>query len=338
MYKIINHPNNLRLIEFSNQNNFHVILSNYGASIYQIATMDLKGNLETVTLTPLMTNFLNNSKYCGLTIGRVAGRIPNATFMIKNKTYQIESNEKSNLLHSGNATFAHKFFDFIVEDNKEYTKVIYSLFVEDMKDGFPGDLQLEVSYTLYKTIDGIDVDYKAISSKDTFLNITNHSYFNLSGDLKYPITGQVLRMNKTKRALLNEDLIPQSIIDVEKEYDFTKGMKIGTYLQSQKVLTSPAGGYDDIFTSKEDLKLSLYDPRSGRKLDIESNYHDCVIYTNNVPANIAYLTKIADEPYLGIAIEPSRAANVLKPHSFYQQANALYNYYIKYRFTLKEEI
>ena len=100
MFKIINHPGNLKFIEFFNNNNFHVILSNYGASIYEIDMVDNKGNLEAVTLSPLMVKYYDNPKYFGLTIGRVAGRIKDAKFVIRDKEYKIAPNEYNNLLHT----------------------------------------------------------------------------------------------------------------------------------------------------------------------------------------------------------------------------------------------
>lgn len=334
MYKIINHPNGLKFFEFYNQNNFHVILSNYGASIYQIDTNDLKGNLENVVMSPPMAHYYKNTKYFGLTVGRVAGRIEGGTFKINNHTYSIPTNENNNLLHSGKDTFAYKYFDFDIVDEEDYTKITYKIFVKDMEDGFPGDLELEVIYVLYKKIDGIDLEYKAISSKDTFLNITNHSYFNLSGNLKRTVVDQILSINKFKRALMDENLIIEKLVNVEKEYDFRKEMPIGTYLNSKVILSSPAGGYDDVYTDKNLSKLSLYDEISGRVLNIESNYPDLLIYTNNIPQNIIYPSRVIDEPFLGIAIEPSRLTYVLRPTSYLQKSHALYNYYIKYRFSL----
>ena len=335
MYKIISHPNNLKFVEFYNKNNFHVILSNYGASIYQIGTVDKKGMLETVTLSPLMVNYYYNPKYYGLTIARVAGRIKDAKFTINGVDYYQTANERDNLLHSGENTLAYKLFDFDIQNSDESTKVIYQRKVADMEDGFPGNLELRVEYTMYKNEDTLDVRYLAMSDKDTLLNITNHSYFNLSGNLKSTIEKQILTMNKESILNMDDELIASSISKVSKEYDFREGMAISTYFDVLK--ETLIRGYDNIFTGKDPLVLSLYDKESGRFLEITSNYKDVVIYTNNTEGNTAFGTSLYDKPYLGIAIEPQRYSRILKKNGLIQKSNELYDYHITYKFSLKEE-
>lgn len=337
MYKIINHPNKLKFIEFYNRNNFHVILSNYGASIYQIDSVDKKGEMECITLSPLMAKYFNNNKYCGLTVGRVAGRIKDSTFLVGGRTYKIEPNEKENLLHSGRGTFAYKFFDFEIENDEISTTVIFKTEVKDMEDGFPGNLTVYVIYTLFKAQDGFDIEFKAICDKDTLLNITNHTYFNLSGNLKNTVEDHFLKMNKESYALMDDNLILKEIKPVSTEYDFRGGMEIKTYLQSENIIENPAGGYDHAFTGSLPLSLILYDKRSGRELKIESTYHDVLIYTNNYPEDYIFLNGVMDRSYLGVAIEPSRYTKILSPLSLLQKANALYDYVIKYRFGVREE-
>ena len=334
MYKIITHPNNLKFVEFYNKNNFHVILSNYGASIYQIGTVDKKGILEAVTLSPLMIHYYYNPKYYGLTIGRVSGRIKDAKFNINGIDYFLEPNEKGNLLHSGSSTLAYKLFDFDIDDTDDYTRVIYKINVKDMEDGFPGNLDLRIVYTLYKNEDTLDVRYLAISDKDTLLNITNHSYFNLSGNLKNTTENQILSINKESMINMDDELIGDSVIDVKKEFDFRTPMAISTYFDVLK--DTLIRGYDHIYTGKEPLHLTLFDKESGRYLEIDSNYKDVVIYTNNTSGSSTFANSVYDKPYLGIAIEPQRYSKILKG-GLVQKSNELYDYHITYKFSIKEE-
>lgn len=333
MYKIIKHPGNLRFVEFFNRNNFHVLLSNYGASIYEIDTVDKFGALEAVTLSPIMNYYYNNPKFFGLTIGRVAGRIKDSKFNIGYTNYSLIPNEGNNLLHSGFNTLSHRFFDFDVYDKDEYTKVTYNIKVKHMEDGFPGNLELRVVYTLYKYEDKINLQFLSISDRDTILNITNHSYFNLSGNLKRDILNQKMSMNKELIGKMDDGLILEKFINVPKEYDFREEREIGKYFSSEAISTSKINGYDHIYSGKDNLHITLSDEISGRKLDITSSYKDVVIYTNNSQSNTAFLNSVFDTPYIGIAIEPQRYSNILK-NGLVQKANALYNYDITYTFSL----
>lgn len=337
MYKIINHPGNLKFIEFYNQNNFHVILSNYGASIYQIDTPDRRGMLESVTLSPLMVKYYHNSKYYGLTVGRVAGRIKDATFKIGHDTFKMNPNEKGNLLHSGENSFAYKTFDFDIDNNEDVTNVTFKLKVKDMEDGFPGDLDLRVIYHLFKEEDALEVEYLAISSKDTILNITNHSYFNLSGNLKNTIENEMLSINKEYVGVMDDELLLKEFIKVPKLFDYRNETMISKNLFDPSIRQSPIGGYDHIFSGREPLHITLSDEKSGRKLTIDSDYRDVVIYTNNTEAGNVFPNAVMDKPFLGIAIEPCRYSDILKKNGFLLQANALYHHKIKYAFSIEEE-
>jgi len=337
MYKILNHTRGIQLIEFYNNNNFHVILSNYGASIYEIDTVDKKGESEIVTLSPQSAYYFNNDKYCGLTVGRVIGRIKNASFTINGKEYKMEPNENGNLLHSGKPTLAYRIFDYTIDDYDDRTVITYLKNVKDMEDGFPGDLELKISYTLNKKEDIISVDYKAFSNKDTLLNISNHSYFNLSGNLKRDITEQYLTINKNYIAKMNDELILEYVEPVTKEYDFRKEKLIGEHIYSDSVRFAQTRGYDNCYIDTKPLVLNLYDKESGRNLEITSDYQDVVIYTNNYVGDSSFIPETIDRQYLGIAIEPSRLSKTVGDKLPIQKAHALYKHNITYKFTIREE-
>ena len=336
MYKILSRTRGVKLVEFYNDNNLHIILSNYGASIYEIDMPDRNGNLECITLTPQMGYYFRNSKYLGLSVGRVAGRLQNAQFTINNETYKIRPNENGNLLHSGLNSFCYKLFDYDIIDSDEYTKVVYSINIKDMEDGFPGDLEFRATYTLYKKENTMSLDYQALSSKDTLLNVTNHSYFNLSGNLKRTILDEYLTINKSYVGLMDNESIVLKFQAVSKEFDFRKPKKIGQDIKSENVVI-PTLGYDHYFSDSKPLLVNLYDEVSGRNLEITSNYTDTVIYTNNYIDNTIYINGATDKPQLAIAIEPNRFSKILSPDGIIQGAKKLYNYNITYKFSIKEE-
>lgn len=338
MYKIINYRNALTHIEITNDLDFNVTLSNYGASIYKIDAIDKYGAVETVTLSPRMVSYYKNPMYYGLTIGRVAGRIPNAIFNIDNKEYRIwPPNDRGNLLHSGSYTIAYRTFDYEIESKENKTIVTFSLHLKDMEDGYPGALDLRVVYEVDLVEKSILLNYYAISSKDTLLNITNHSYFNLSGNLKNTIEKHHLLMNKECVADLDNNLLIKGIIKAPKEFDFRKGMPIDKYLRSDLVLSKGSGGYDDIFTGNSPLHLELKDPSNGRELIIDSDYKDVVIFTNNFESETLFPNMDKDRPYNGIAIEPCRYTRILSDKGLVFKANALYKHYIKYTFKVNGE-
>ena len=337
MYKIIPHPNNLKFIEFYNQNNFHVILSNYGASIYEIDTIDRKGQLETVTLSPLMVRYFHNPRYYGLSIGRVAGRIKDAKYEIDGVSYHLPPNEHDNLLHSGERGTAYRFFDFEIKDSPEITTVTFSTKIKDMEDGFPGDLDFRVVYSLSKFVDELDVRFLAMSSKDTWLNITNHSYFNLSGNLKSTIDDQIFSINKEKVGLMDDELIVSEFADITPSFDFRTALPIKSHLYDKEIQEGSIHGYDHIFSGNSPLRVTLYDKKSGRFLEIDSDYKDCVIYTNNTTSDAVFPNSVLDKPYLGMAIEPCRYSKIMGKSGLYHQANALYDHTIRYQFSVKEE-
>lgn len=339
MYKILNQRNGLTFVEITNETDFSVTLSNYGASIYKIDTLDRIGKLETVTLSPRMINYYKNPGYYGLTVARVAGRIKDSKYKIGDKEYNIwPPNERNNILHSGVDTLAYKLFDYaIIKSNDDEVVVRYSIHIKDMEDSFPGNLDLRIEYKVSLKEKSILCNIYALSDKDTLLNITNHSYFNLSGNLKTTIEKHYLMMNKELVAETDDELLIKDIIPVPKEYDFRKSHYIDEFLRSKRLIDKGIGGYDDIYTGVLPLKLELIDKNSGRKLEIESDYKDVVIYTNNIPSTTAFPNMERDKAYNGIAIEPCRYSDILSKKGLVHKANALYNHYIKYTFSLVED-
>ena len=118
--------------------------------------------------------------------------------------------------------------------------------------------------------------------------------------------------------------------------DYACMMGLGKYMYSDAVQNTVIKGYDHIFSGKDNLYLSLSDPKSGRKMEITSDYKDVVIYTNNAGSNTGFFSTIMDKKYLGIAIEPCRYSNILKENGLIQKSNEVYDHYIEYKFSLME--
>ena len=164
-----------------------VTLGNVGASIFDILTKDKKGDLESIIYTPKSKeDFIKERSYLGKTIGRTGGRVSDSKFTLNGKEYRIPSNDK-NGLHGGFDGISYKEFDFIKKDKDDYTEVKFSYLSKDLESGYPGDANIIVDYKLYKKENKLSVVYEANSNEDTLMNLSNHTYFNLSGNSKNDI-------------------------------------------------------------------------------------------------------------------------------------------------------
>jgi aldose 1-epimerase len=172
--------NNKEIFVFrlTNIHGSYVEVLNYGAIVKSIVVPDRYGALASVILGyPTIQGYLADVAYIGATIGRFSNRISNASFSIGNEHYQLDKNDGVNNNHSGYNGFNKKVFDFVLEGNK----VIFALTSPDGEGGFPGNLNVKVSYE-WTEENKLVIDYFAETDKPTPANFTNHVYFNLSGN------------------------------------------------------------------------------------------------------------------------------------------------------------
>lgn len=141
--------------------------------------------------------------YYGATIGRVAGRIKNGGFLLNESLYKTSVNQSGNTLHGGAPGFDEKFWDYEVKEMDHSASIIFSTISPDGENGFPGNLQVSVTYTL-DNLNIWTVSYQAKSDKDTVFNPTNHVYFNLTGHPSKPIDEHSLQ-------ILSEEFAPVSV-------------------------------------------------------------------------------------------------------------------------------
>ncbi len=304
--------------------NFRMVLSSYGASIYSIETPDKDGVLEYITLTLKEDDFFNNKKYCGLTVGPVGGRIPSASFIIDNKNYCVPPNENGNLLHSGFKTWAWQIFDYKIKETAKSIKITFFKLFKESDDDFPGNKKIEIIYEIFKDGRGFDLIFNCLSDENTLFNVINHSYYNLSGNLKRNLDNQILTFNCKNTLVLDDKLIPSRKIKCEGKYDFSSPE---SFMERYKDIP----GFDDVFLGDTGLKLLLKDPISYRNMSIESSYYDVVIYTNQYVEEVSFLQR-KDTLHLGVAIEPTNYGRILHKDTFLSRSNEKYIQCTKYRF------
>lgn len=264
-----------------------VEILNLGATIKKILTEDSSGNLENIVLTyGKDENYIVNPSSFGATIGRVAGRIGGASFTINNTKYELCKNNNHNCLHGGFLGFSKKIWNYEIEERENEVSVILNYISKDGEEGFPGELNVEVKYTLNNKNE-LKVEYKANTNKDTLINLTNHSYFNLSGDRKENVLNQKLIINGDSICELDEYLIPTgNLINVSNTpFDFRKEKLIGKDIYKENEQLKIGSGYDHpwLLNGKGEYDVLICHEESGRVMEVKTNQKAVVCYSMNFP-------------------------------------------------------
>lgn len=264
--------------------NAEIRIMTYGGIIQSVKIPDKKGGVADVVLgfDSLEGYEKNPSPYFGALIGRYANRIGNGEFKLDGHTYTLPKNDHGNTLHGGTVGF-----DKVVWKAKEIPGGIELMHVSpDGDQGFPGTLTAIVKYTL----DGgtLHIDYSASTDKDTVVNLTNHSYWNLSGQGNGTILHDELKVNATDFTPVNAKLIPTGVLEpvVGTPFDFRKLTAIGSRINDNNQQLKYAGGYDFnwVLNKARDAfgeAAEVYDPTSGRVLSVWTTQPGIQVYTGN---------------------------------------------------------
>lgn len=290
-----------------NANGVEISCLNYGCTITKMIVPDSKGNYENIVLGfQDFATYQENPIYAGAVVGRVAGRIKSAQFQLEGKTYTLANNNGRNHLHGGQGIQKAVWdVETIEEENK--VAITFSHTSLDGEDGYPGNLTMKVTYTLTNNNELI-IYYQGQTDKATLFNPTNHSYFNLSGNLKQDIAEHCLQINSSRFLELTADLLPTgSLLDVDHTvFDFRKGRKIKEGLQSDSLQNTIVGhGYDHPFVldSKHNGEIVLTHEESGRRLIIETDTIGVVLYTGNFIPDHLDMNGVKSRRYLGLCLE-----------------------------------
>ena len=292
-------------IKLRNKFDTVVTLCNVGASIYDIETVDKNNKCESILYTTKDSeSFVSERSYLGKTIGRTGGRISNSKFTLNGKEYTIPTSDP-NGLHGGDGGISYVEYKFKQSETKEYHEVVFNYLSTSEESKYPGDLKIYVTYRLFKEINRLTVNYKATTTEDTLVNISNHSYFNLSGNAKNNILDHYLYINSSKMERV-EDLIPREIVDCSEIYSFKKSHRIGDYLMDKEIINN-TNGYDFPYIfdkqSIDICNIILKDKESGRVLKIETSYPTVVVYTCNYVGNEIMNNNKKMEPYYAVCLE-----------------------------------
>lgn len=267
-------------IVLSNRNIEARILT-YGAALKNLRVSDKAGkHVDVVLGYDSIKGYEENGGYVGAVIGRYANRIADARFSIDGVCHTLEANEGDNTLHGGPNAYDRQIFT--AEQDGESSVSLY-LTDPDGSNGFPGTLQLKVTYSLLE--DGLSLRYQAVSDKPTFCNITNHSYFNLNGDGK--ITDHVLRIDSDNYTPIDEECIPVEMKTpvANTPFDFTKWKSIGSEINADSIQLINGNGYDHnyVLRKQEGVRLAadLKSEDSGIQMSVYTNKPAIQLYTSN---------------------------------------------------------
>jgi aldose 1-epimerase len=258
-------------------------LTNYGSRIVRIDVPDKNGNKDNVTTGgETLDAIVKGDAFGGASIGRFANRIANGKFKLDSVEYTLPINNKPNTLHGGrNGWFSKVWISEIIKGKNPTVK--FSYVSPDMEEGFPGTVNIAVTYT-WSDKNEIIIDYAASTDKKTVFNVTNHAYFNLHGVGKGYIFDHILTLNALAYTPVNATSIPTGEIRAVKNtpFDFTTPHTIG-YKIGETYENAVFNGYDHnyVLDSKQKVAATVYDPESGRVLEVITDQPGLQFYSGN---------------------------------------------------------
>lgn len=287
------------------QKNIEVTFMDYGAAILNILVPDKDGVFETVIMGyEDLASYIENPIYLNAIIGPTSGRIKDATFQINGKEYNLDKNHLNMAnLHSGSETFAYKTFDYHIVESENSTKVLFKLHKKQEESKYPGSQIIEIVYTVENG--KLFIEFNATTNEDTLLNLTNHAYFNLSGNLKSKVLNHELYLNSSNIIQLDEYSIPykvENILNTNLDYKIPRNVDSNGFT-----------GIDHPFLIDEvDFSIPcaiVKDNVSKRMLEVYTNYECFVCYTHEYPDDSKLLFGIEQTKNMGICFETQHAPN-----------------------------
>ncbi len=320
-----------------NSNDVQLSLLDYGATIYQLKTKDKDGNFNNIVLTHknIETYYNGNPAYLGATCGRYAGRIANGQFKINEETYNLTKNfNDKHTLHGGNKNLSKVVWEYEVSEVENKSICTFKYLSKHLEEGFPANVYFEVKYILEGN--ELTIEYFARADRKTYLNLTNHSYFNLSDEST--VDNHFLQLDSNSFIDCDVEQIPIGIETAKNnEFDFTKPKKFGNLSNKKHKTLKQLNGFDNVFILNKNNKqydVKLKSEKSGRSVEIKTSYPCCVVYTYNKNRNSELLNK-EDLAHCAVAIELQYAPNAMNSDLLeipIIDENNSYENFIKYKF------
>jgi aldose 1-epimerase len=280
--------NPVELYTFTNSHGLEVRAITYGGVIVSLKVPDRSGHLDDVALGyDSLAGYIENPTYFGAIIGRYGNRIAGAKFTLDGKSYSLAANNGPNTLHGGLRGFNKALWKAEPFQNARGTGVMFTYTSKDGEEGYPGNLNVKVTYTLNDQ-DELIFDYEATTDKATPVNLTQHTYFNLAGEGHGDVLGHYLMLNADRFTPVDKTLIPTGELRPVKgtPFDFTQPTAIGARINQKEEQIVLGNGYDHNFVihrngSGAELTARVHEPESGRVMEVYTTEPGVQFYSGN---------------------------------------------------------
>ncbi len=281
----------IELYSLSNKKGMEVSITNFGATVVTLKVPDRGGKAADIVLGyDTLDGYEKGTSYFGATVGRYGNRIAGGKFSLDGKTYTLPKNNGENTLHGGIVGFNKKVWKAREIASKAGESLEMTYLSADGEEGFPGNLSAKVVFTLPAERNELKIDYTATTDKDTVLNLTNHSYFNLAGEGNGDILDHVMTLHAKQFTPVDKGLIPTGELKNVggTPMDFNSATAIGKRINESDEQLVFGKGYDHNWVltragggSGLSVAAEAYDPKSGRKLEVLTTEPGVQFYSGN---------------------------------------------------------
>ena len=279
----------IEIYTLTNVHGLELRVMTYGATLVSLKTPDRAGHLRNVILGfDTLDPYLRGVPYFGATVGRYANRIAGGRFSLDGASFQLPRNNGPNSLHGGTRGFDKRIWKAEPLTTSSAAAVRLTYVSADREEGYPGELTAQVTYRL-EDDDALAIEYSASTSAATPVNLANHAYFNLSGDPQRTILDHVLTIFATRFTPVDATLIPTGELRpvAGTPFDFRMPAAIGSRINQADEQLKLGNGYDHNWVLEKPaagamtLAARLYDPGSGRVLEVQTTQPGLQFYSGN---------------------------------------------------------
>lgn len=269
-----------------NSNGMSVKVMDYGAIVLEINVLVDQKTIDVALAYESLKGYENNGSGHGAVVGRNSNRIGNARFVLNGVTYELDKNDGKNNLHGGVNRWYERIWEVTDGDDNEDSSITFSLVSPDMDQGFPGEVSMTVTYTLTED-NALVIHYNGVTDKDTIINMTNHTYFNLNGHDAGSICNHEVYIDSDYFTETDSELIPTGNLIAVKDtpLDFNEPKLIGKDINSDYEALKFGSGYDQnwVLDNNGELELvaTLYSSDSNIYMEVFTDLPGIQMYTGN---------------------------------------------------------
>jgi aldose 1-epimerase len=303
--------NGIQFFTLTNKKGTTLIVSDYGAAVVSLFVQDKNGTFEDIVLGYAKAeDYVRDEFYLGTVVGRYANRIASNQIQIEDKKYAISVNKEGYHLHGGFSGFNKKRFDSQLITNENRQCIIFTYQSPHLDEGFPGNLDVQVKYTLDEN-DNWTVEYEAVTDETTVINLTQHCYFNLTGNLATQVDDHSLQINSKYYLPVNTKQVPTGqLASVQNTpFDFTEFKTIGQDIHQQDTQLLISKGFDhswvleDKHTHTLKHAATVKELETGRRLDVFTSEPAIHFYSGNYLSQIKGKKDVMYDQRSGFCLE-----------------------------------